>query len=138
MSPTGPPFASRRTACFGRVDIFHPSRRCFIPLTIRRHKTTSVINHRVSKISAYGLAAILIIFASGCGPSDKTRALESTAASIVEGYEALALESRNLNQQAQQFCADPDNAGLQKTRAQWKTTMDAWMRIQPINFGPIR
>ncbi len=97
-----------------------------------------MINHRVSKISAYGLAAILIIFASGCGPSDKTRALESTAASIVEGYEALALESRNLNQQAQQFCADPDNAGLQKTQAQWKTAMDAWMRIQPINFGPIR
>lgn len=87
---------------------------------------------------AYLLAAALITALTACGPSDKTRALQSTSGVIVQAYDDLATQSRNLNNKADAFCAEPGEARLADIQAQWKTTMDAWMRTQPVGFGPVR
>lgn len=87
---------------------------------------------------AYLLTAVLITALTGCGPSDKTRALQSTAGVIVQTYDDLAIQSRILSSKADELCAEPNEAGLAEIQAQWKTTMDAWMRTQPVGFGPVR
>ena len=97
--------------------------------------------YKLRRLSApiYACAALAIALSlSGCGKSEKTQALTSTATVIVSGYQTLAAAVKSLDRQSLQFCSSPNQVGLEQTRAAWSAAMDAWMRIQPINFGPIR
>jgi len=91
-----------------------------------------------SKSLVVALALFVLIGLSGCGPSEKERALNSTATVIANGYDNLATSVGELNSRAEQFCSAPDQSKLDQTRTAWVKAMDAWMRIQAINFGPIR
>lgn len=56
---------------------------------------------------------------------------------IVPRYQQLATAAARLDERSRAFCANPDQAGLAETRAAFQQTMDAWMGIQHVRFGPV-
>ncbi len=56
---------------------------------------------------------------------------------ILPRYEVLAGEARALDAAAKAHCARPDGEGLEDLRQRYQATMDAWMGIQHLQFGPI-
>ncbi len=56
---------------------------------------------------------------------------------IVPRYQHLASAAAQLDERSQAFCAKPDQAGLDDVRAAFQRTMDAWMGIQHMRFGPV-
>jgi len=56
---------------------------------------------------------------------------------IVPRYQQLATAAARLDERSRAFCAKPDQAGLDETRAAFQQTMDAWMGIQHVRFGPV-
>lgn len=56
---------------------------------------------------------------------------------IVPKYQTLATTTAALETQGSAFCAAPDAIGLDKLRRDFHDSMDAWMAIQHVRFGPI-
>ncbi|MGE3481236.1 MAG: imelysin family protein [Gammaproteobacteria bacterium] len=56
---------------------------------------------------------------------------------IVPRYRHLAEAAEKLDERSRTFCAAPDDAGLAGVRAAYQDTMDAWMEIQHVRFGPV-
>ncbi len=56
---------------------------------------------------------------------------------VIPGYEALAAESSALNDALDAYCAAPDADGRAQVETQFHRVMDAWQRIQIIQFGPV-
>lgn len=56
---------------------------------------------------------------------------------IVPRYQQLASTTVQLDERSHAFCAKPDQAGLDDVRAAFHQTMDAWMGIQHMRFGPV-
>lgn len=56
---------------------------------------------------------------------------------IVPRYHHLAAATAELEEHSRKFCAAPDDAGLADVRAVYQDTMDAWMEIQHVRFGPV-
>lgn len=56
---------------------------------------------------------------------------------VLPRYEALAEAAEALDAAAEAHCAQSDGDGLDALRAQYQATMDAWMGIQHLQFGPI-
>jgi predicted lipoprotein len=56
---------------------------------------------------------------------------------IVPRYQALAAATVRLDERSRTFCARPDSPGLAGLRAEFQRTMDAWMGIQHLRFGPV-
>lgn len=75
---------------------------------------------------------------AGCGQDPRADALSDTAATIVADYRALADATAGLRSAAAGFCKAPDSQGLRAVREAWDASMAAWMRVQPVRFGPIR
>jgi len=55
---------------------------------------------------------------------------------VIPRYGHLAATAAALRGTAEAFCAKPDKAGLEATRAGFHRAMDAWMGVQHIRFGP--
>lgn len=56
---------------------------------------------------------------------------------IVPRYQALAATTAALEVAAAAFCAAPEKAKLEGLRAHFHETMDAWMAVQHLRFGPV-
>ncbi len=56
---------------------------------------------------------------------------------VLPRYEALAEAAGALDTAAAAHCAKPDGDGLEELRRHYHHTMDAWMGIQHVQFGPI-
>ncbi|MES1944771.1 periplasmic lipoprotein-like protein [Salinisphaera sp. PC39] len=88
------------------------------------------------------MRAVLLLCAAavlaGCGQNPRVTALSDTAATIVADYRALAAAADSLQSAAGGFCEAPDRQGLRAAREAWDATMAAWMRVQPVRFGPVR
>ena len=56
---------------------------------------------------------------------------------ITPGYQALQQNASQFSLDAQDCEKNKVDATLKRYRAQWKNTMQAWQRIQWVNFGPI-
>lgn len=103
------------------------------------------------------LAALMLLFASGCGasatpiptdtevppatpaPEKATRAevIESlTAEVILPGYEAAADSMATLKQSVDALCSTPSDAGLDAARDAWRGARQAWLRTESYRFGP--
>ena len=55
---------------------------------------------------------------------------------LVPRYQTLMQASDALHQETRRFCTAPDAAGLEVIQQDFRDTMDAWMGIQHIRFGP--
>lgn len=86
-------------------------------------------------VAAALMTAVLL---AGCGQSPRVTALAETAGTIVAGHQRLEVAAAGLEAAAGEFCAAPDEPGLADIRAAWDAAMAAWMRVQPVRFGPIR
>ena len=103
------------------------------------------------------LAALMLLFASGCGasatpiptdtevppatsaPEKATRAevIQSlTAQVILPGYEAAANSMATLKQSVDALCSAPSDAGLDAARDSWRIARQAWLRTESYRFGP--
>ena len=103
------------------------------------------------------LAALLLLFASGCGasatltptdtevpptipaPEIATRAevIESlTTQVILPGYEGAADSMAVLKQSLDALCSTPSDAGLDAARDAWRDARQAWLRTESYRFGP--
>jgi len=56
---------------------------------------------------------------------------------ILPRYQQLSDSSQALEQQAKALCDNPSDATLEATREAFHTTMDAWVGVQHLRFGPI-
>ncbi len=56
---------------------------------------------------------------------------------IVPRYQHLVEVTAELEKHSRKFCAAPDENGLADLRAEFQRTMDAWMAIQHVRFGPV-
>ncbi|MGH6947594.1 MAG: imelysin family protein [Kiloniellales bacterium] len=56
---------------------------------------------------------------------------------VVPRYQALAAATGALETAADSFCAAPEKAKLEGLRARFHETMDAWMAVQHLRFGPV-
>lgn len=56
---------------------------------------------------------------------------------IIPGYRHLVEATSELERHSREFCAAPDESGLADLRAEFQRTMDAWMAIQHVRFGPV-
>lgn len=56
---------------------------------------------------------------------------------IIPAYHNLASATRQLNEQAGQFCGQADTAGYSRLREEFHNAMDAWQAIQHIRSGPV-
>ena len=56
---------------------------------------------------------------------------------ITPGYQALQQNASQFSLDAQDCEKNKVDATLKRYRAQWKNTMQAWQRVQWVNFGPI-
>jgi len=92
-----------------------------------------------------GAAALLVTgsllspASAGAISTDQTTALLTalTDQLIVPGYTHLAEESSQLADVLDAYCTTPDTEGRTQVEAHFHTTMDAWQRVQIIQFGPI-
>ncbi len=103
------------------------------------------------------LAALMLLFASGCGasatpiptdtevppttpaPEKATRAevIQSlTAQVILPGYKAAADCMATLKQSVDALCSAPSDAGLDAARDAWREARQAWLRTESYRFGP--
>ena len=103
------------------------------------------------------LAALMLLFASGCGasatpiptdtevppitpaPEKATRAevIQSlTAQVILPGYQAAAASMATLKQSVDALCSAPSDAGLDAARDAWRDARQAWLRTEAYRFGP--
>lgn len=98
------------------------------------------------RLSVTGLGGAFLLTASlllsGCGQkSDDSQALLSQTANqvIVPLYREFNEQSQTLVTQTQAFCADSEQTAqaLANVQQQWRETMAAWARVQPIRFGPV-
>ena len=104
------------------------------------------------------LAALMLLFASGCGasatpipkdtevppstptPEKATRAevIESlTARVILPGYKDAADSIAALKQSVDALCSAPSDAGLDAARDAWRDARQAWLRTESYRFGPV-
>lgn len=56
---------------------------------------------------------------------------------IVPRYEQLAAATARLDERSRVLCAAPDPERLVAVREQFQLTMDAWMGVQHVRFGPV-
>jgi predicted lipoprotein len=56
---------------------------------------------------------------------------------IVPRYQTLVEATALFEERTTAFCADPAPAGLDEVRDGYQKTMDAWMEIQHLRFGPV-
>ncbi len=56
---------------------------------------------------------------------------------IIPRYQQLQVSSQQLLQQSQAMCESPSEASLEKTRQAYQKTMDAWIGVQHLRFGPV-
>lgn len=56
---------------------------------------------------------------------------------IIPRYQHLVEATAELEKHSRKFCAAPDEGGLADLRAEFQRTMDAWMAIQHVRFGPV-
>ena len=103
------------------------------------------------------LAALMLLFASGCGasatpiptdtevppatpaPEKATRAevIQSlTAQVILPGYKAASDSMATLKQSVDALCSAPSDAGLDAARDAWREARQAWLRTESYRFGP--
>ena len=103
------------------------------------------------------LAALMLLFASGCGasatpiptdtevppttpaPEKATRAevIQSlTAQVILPGYKAASDSMATLKQSVDALCSAPSDAGLDVARDAWREARQAWLRTESYRFGP--
>lgn len=63
---------------------------------------------------------------------------ELTDRVVIPGYQRFAATTAALQSTLDAFCAAPAPASLAVAKAAFVQAMDAWQRVQPIGFGPIR
>ena len=84
------------------------------------------------------VGAAAVSKAQGIAPADYAR----VNAALVEAhalprYERLATATDAFATAAEAFCAAPGDAGRASVRARFHDTMDAWMGVQHLRFGPM-
>lgn len=91
--------------------------------------------HRLSRLL---LACSLFLWLTGCKdelPADQ-RWQATVTEQIVAGYTELSRLAEKQDSQVESFCAAPTDTGLGKMQNRWRQTMDAWQRLQWVQFGP--
>jgi predicted lipoprotein len=63
---------------------------------------------------------------------------ELTDSVVIPGYERFAATTAALQSSLDAFCTSPAPASLAAAKTAFVQAMDAWQRVQPIGFGPIR
>ncbi|MCA9572118.1 MAG: imelysin family protein, partial [Myxococcales bacterium] len=56
---------------------------------------------------------------------------------VAAGYAEVAERAVDLESAATAFCATPDTAGLDATRAAWMAVHGPWKRMEVVGFGPV-
>lgn len=56
---------------------------------------------------------------------------------IVPGYRRLAAATEDLDQASGSFCREPMESRLSKARQEHDKSLDAWMAVQHVRFGPV-
>lgn len=70
--------------------------------------------------------------------SDITEAIEqSVDQSIIAAVQAFQLEASSLDDNADTFCASPNEDGLTTVQESWKIVFDQWYGLSIFNFGPL-
>lgn len=99
--------------------------------------------HRLFAASA--IVALFLVVGAAPGFADDgvpPGAYARVNAALVENhvlprYRRLVEETGALDDAVAGFCADPDPAGLEAVRARYHDTMDAWMAVRHLSFGPV-
>ncbi|MEZ5830041.1 MAG: imelysin family protein [Dongiaceae bacterium] len=70
--------------------------------------------------------------------ADYTAAMTATAKGVViPGYQSLERATQGLEGSLDELCREPDQASLDRARAQFAATAAAWARMQYVSFGPV-
>ncbi len=85
------------------------------------------------------LMALLSVLLVGCSKAPtEPKLLADTANQVMSPlYAELNSQTQQLLQQSQAFCQAPSEQTQQQLQQQWRDTMNAWARVQPIGFGPV-
>ena len=84
--------------------------------------------------------AMFLVVMIGCGPSapeEEAVLVSLTDSIIVPGYDALATETRDLQQNLEDLCAQPSDVTLIEARQAWRQARGPWMRSEATWFGPV-
>jgi uncharacterized protein len=87
------------------------------------------------------LLGILLVAAAAAAPQAadyQSFNVKFAAATVVPAYRALAQKTSEQAVVLERFCREPDAAGLGVARAAFHATMDAWMGIQHVTWGPVQ
>ena len=91
-------------------------------------------------LAAISAAALWVGSAAAEGLSEQDYAQVNAAVvaqHVLPRYEALAEAAKALGTATEAHCAQSDGDGLEELRMQYQATMDAWMGIQHLQFGPV-
>lgn len=91
-------------------------------------------------LTALPAAALWVGSVSAEGLSEQDYAQVNAAVvaqHVLPRYEALAGAAKALDAATEVHCAQPGGDGLEELRTRYRATMDAWMGIQHLQFGPI-
>ena len=84
------------------------------------------------------VGAAAVSKAQGIAPADYARVnADLVEAHALPRYERLATATDAFATAAEAFCAAPGDAGRASVRARFHDTMDAWMGVQHLRFGPM-
>ncbi len=89
------------------------------------------------------LAAIVtavLISLTGCQPtaSPEQQLLDNIANHVIlPAQQQFSQHSSELARLSESFCGQPDSAGLEQLREQWRQSMRTWQAVKVIGFGPI-
>ena len=92
-------------------------------------------------------ATLMLLVLASAAPASSQQALAPADyarvnAALVEshalpGYRKLAAATEAFATASEAFCAEASDAGLAQLRARFHDTMDAWMGVQHLRFGPV-
>jgi len=86
------------------------------------------------------LVLSLTLVACGKEPSEPKLLAHTANEVIVPLYAALDAQAQQQVEQSQAFCLAEETAQQdlqQRLQQQWRATMTAWARVQPVGFGPV-
>lgn len=88
-------------------------------------------------MSAARCIALIALIASCSSDDVGARYLPAVDTYIVPAYRALTAATVVLEVRATAFCRAPTQTGLDRLRASFHVSMDAWQWIQTVRFGPV-